>query len=162
GGRSKSTACTPNTEPGTDTLAIFSPSLMTSTAPLLRKNSLPVFEPAASTTWLAECFTTGNPASLLSKAAASGMSEGIRASFVLMETNYLTPRLQDRVGPKSNCAVRYSDSNLDQLAQKAPKALTKFLAVRSSRSSALPFDLLASQSRHGGPLYSRITPSTQA
>src|SRR6516164_8034249 len=54
---------------------------MTSTAPLRRKSSLPVFEPAASTTWLAGCFTIGNPASLLSKAAASGMSEGMRASL---------------------------------------------------------------------------------
>src|SRR5262249_16296593 len=134
---------------------------MTSTAPLLRKNSLPVFEPAASTTWLAGCFTIGNPASLLSKAAASGMNEGIRASFVLMETNYLTPRLQDRVGPKSNCAVRYSDSNLDQLTQKAPKALTIIFCRPFSRSSALPFALRASQSRHGGHLYSRIAPSTQ-
>jgi hypothetical protein len=58
-------------------LAILSPSLMTSTAPLLRKSSLPLFEPEASTTWPAGCFTTGKPASLLSKAAASGISEGI-------------------------------------------------------------------------------------
>ena len=48
-------ACSPNTEPGADTWAIFSPSLMTSTAPLLRKNSLPVFEPAVKynfTRWM--------------------------------------------------------------------------------------------------------------
>ena len=74
-------ACSPNTEPGADTWAIFSPSLMTYTAPLLRKSSLPVFEPAVRTTWWAGCFTTGKPASLRSKAAASGMSEGILVSF---------------------------------------------------------------------------------
>src|SRR4030095_7675949 len=74
-------ACSPNTEPGADTLAIFSPSLMTSTAPLLRKNSRPVFEPAARTTWPAGCFNTGKPASLLSKASASGISEGMLGSF---------------------------------------------------------------------------------
>src|SRR6476620_5975358 len=118
-------ACSPNTEPGTDTLAIFSPSLMTSTAPLLRKNSLPVFEPAASTTWLAGCFTIGNPASLLSKAAASGMIEGILASFFSMETNYLMPGLQDRVGPKSNCAMRYSGPNLSTNRQRTQNAIAK-------------------------------------
>jgi hypothetical protein len=41
------------------------------------ESSLPLFEPEASTTRPAGCFTTGKPASLLSKAAASGISEGI-------------------------------------------------------------------------------------
>ena len=39
----------PNTEPGAETLAICTPSLTTSTAPLLRTSSLPVVEPAVST-----------------------------------------------------------------------------------------------------------------
>src|SRR5262245_46555282 len=54
---------------------------MTSTAPFLRKNSLPVFEPAPSTTWRAGCVITGRPASLLSRAAASGTSSSMLASF---------------------------------------------------------------------------------
>jgi hypothetical protein len=45
--------------------------------PLLRKSSPPVFEPAVSTTSRARCFTTGKPASLLSRLAKSGISEGM-------------------------------------------------------------------------------------
>src|SRR5881394_1387026 len=48
-----------------------------STAPLRRKSSLPVFEPALSTASRAACFSRGKAASLLSKAATSGISEGI-------------------------------------------------------------------------------------
>src|SRR5262249_4478688 len=54
---------------------------MTSTVPLLRKSSPPVFEPAVSTTSRAPCFTTGKPASLLSRVAKSGTSEGMGRSL---------------------------------------------------------------------------------
>src|SRR5215831_14273547 len=80
-GWSRRTACSPNTEPGAFTLAICTPSLMTSTVPLLRKSSPPVFEPAVSTTSRAPCFTTGKPASLLSRVAKSGTSEGMGRSL---------------------------------------------------------------------------------
>src|SRR5690349_11930513 len=72
---------------------MWTPSLMTSTAPLLRKSSLPVFEPAVSTASRAGCLTTGKPASLLSRAAASGISEDMLRSFPLRGTNYLIPEI---------------------------------------------------------------------
>jgi hypothetical protein len=64
---------------------------MTSTAPLLRKNSLPVFEPAVSTTSCPGYFTTGKPANLLSKAATSGIGEDMLGSFFF--SDYLVPML---------------------------------------------------------------------
>src|SRR5262249_56526747 len=69
------------------------PSLTTSTVPLLRKSSLSVFEPAVSTTSRARCFTTGKPASFLSIVATSGISEGMgRSLFRFPTTKPVAPR----------------------------------------------------------------------
>src|SRR5262249_13507251 len=59
------------------------PSLMTSTAPLLRTRSLPVLDPAVSTSSPGEYFVSGRSASLCSKATASGTRGMFGPSFRL-------------------------------------------------------------------------------
>src|SRR5262249_15177722 len=82
-----------NTGAGGLTVGIWTPSLTTSTVPVLRKSSLSVFEPAVPPTSRARCFTAGKPASFLSIVATSGISEGMgRSLFRFPTTKPVAPR----------------------------------------------------------------------
>src|SRR5262249_27051240 len=91
------------------------PSLTTSTVPLLRKSSPPVFEPAVSTTSRARCFTTGKPASLLSRVAKSGISEDIAAPRFLL---WPPPEVRSGCEHRSKVADRLFDQLVGATGQR--------------------------------------------